>query len=1158
MTLEPKRPITTRTKLVALASNKDSVETTIAYFDGLGRPIQTVQRQASPAGKDMVQPVGYDVFGREFKKYLPYAHATATDGSFKTDALNSGAGVFNFYNTPPTGVVQTPYPFSETAFEPAPLNRTVGQGAPGDTWQLLNSTISNSGHIVKISYGTNIDSEVILWIITSGGNGATRNGYYGVGQLNTETSSDEDGHNTISYKDKNDRVVLRKVQAGTGIYYSTYYIYDDIGNLRYVIPPLPAAVTVAGITNAAVTMPASAFTEADNIFLNYIYGYHFDSRNRQTDKKIPGQGWQYTVYNKLDQPILTQDATQLNKGIWMVNKYDAQGRVIMTGEYATASSRSALQTTADGYITNLWENFTNATTNYGYTHQSYPDISTGVGNKVLTATYFDTYGIINNIAVNPSATVFSAPVVLDTLHQQPRNLPVATFVNILGTSNYIFGVNHYDTYGRSVKSIKQNFVAGSIASNKYDTEETKYNFQSLAISSVSNHYLATGIQLTLNSWNFYDHQKRPVMVKQQYISPTVTGVVITLSKEDYNEIGQSITKHLHSTNSVPNPGNSTFLQHIDYRYNSRGWMLNINDPSNLNDQTFPSVIDVFSEKLYYDRDGNGIATNIDNGNISSLTWQTKIPSSLTLTQEIKGYTFTYDPLNRLTNAVYSNSGTISNLYNESITFDELGNIVSLIRKNNSSATPLNSFAYNFMNGTVRGCKLFGITDTGAPSETQSSTYTYDTNGNLLTDTKKTVTTPITYNELNLPSLVTTGTKTIQYFYDATGKKLERLTKTGATVNEMRIYDGSIEYASSTGTVLEQVHTPEGRALPSAGAFNLQYEVADHLGNTRALFADADNNGILTASEIQQISDYYPFGREIAYGQSLTPNPDNKYKYNGKEYQQDLSEYDYGARFYDPVIARWTTVDPMADVNRRWTPYNYVKDNPINRIDPDGMIDMNDFANMDDIAEAAHQKKMAEKDGEDDPKKKKQPQSSGLKLYAATLYKEIANYNFSLNVTEEWDQWLDHPVNAISDGFKSLGSVFTPSYYKDLYQYEVTYMNAPPALKAKMDADEINGTIKNIGATGPLFDVVGGAAGSVKSSGFKFIDNGFITQQPEFRVQYGNEKLSPMKNRKVPGAVKNVPHVNIATSSFNLHVFLNPLDWKGYSDNSFSPFRFVRR
>jgi len=101
----------------------------------------------------------------------------------------------------------------------------------------------------------------------------------------------------------------------------------------------------------------------------------------------------------------------------------------------------------------------------------------------------------------------------------------------------------------------------------------------------------------------------------------------------------------------------------------------------------------------------------------------------------------------------------------------------------------------------------------------------------------------------------------------------------------------------------------------------------------------------------QSTDYYPFGLEIpVYGDC-----DNQIKYNSKELQNeaDLSWYDYGARFYDPVIGRWHAVDPMAEKSRRWSPFTYALDNPIRFIDPDGMeIDV--YITGDAAAEATKQ------------------------------------------------------------------------------------------------------------------------------------------------------------------------------------------------------------
>ncbi|MEO7216333.1 DUF6443 domain-containing protein, partial [Mucilaginibacter sp.] len=902
----------------------------IQYVDGLGRPIQSVAVMASPFAYDMVQPTGYDQYGREVKKYLPYVPTNGTMGAFRSDALTGAQSAFYQNQSDKTGIVQIPtatqVAYAETLPENSPLGRTLQQGSPG-----LNNQI-NGGHTVTMDYRVNLSTDNIkLWQVGASG-GASTAGNYPAGTLTKTIVTDENQNNNavIQFKDKNDRVISRWVQKSSSAYVITDYIYDDLGHLRYVVPPLPGNDATTG--NTAVAVPSS-FAETDNVFKNFFYAYHYDGLDRLTEKKVPGQGWQYIVYNTMDQPILTQDANQKGKNIWMVTKYDAQGRVVQTGKYYRATAtRDSLQTVADGINTNLYESFSNATTNYGYTHVSFPDISSGTNNKVLTAHYLDNYDVISNASVNPGATVFTAPnAAIDSLDKAPRSLPIATLTNVLGTSTYLFSVMHYDKDGRPVKVISQHYQGGAAAYNKYDTEESMYSFLSLALQSTRKHYLAAGIKVTINNWTGYDHANRALLTRQQYITPANTGAITTLSKLEYNEVGQVKVKHVGSTNSAAVPDNSTFLQHTDLRYNANGSLARINNPNSLTDETFPATFDVFAEQLDYDVNNNGYAITPNyNGNISSMSWQSMANPTITpaVAQEKKGFVYTYDALNRLTIAASKAASTGDNQYNENLTYDDLGNILTLARKNGVS-TILNNMKYNYMDGTIgRSNILRGITDNGSVTENQATIYTYDTNGNLTYDTKKGVA-PLAYNELNLPQTVTiTGSpaKSISYVYDAAGTKLQKITTIAGSIAENRTYNTGIEYVADT---LSFIHTSEGRVLPAiTGPYVFEYQIADHLGNVRAMFGDKNNNGVLATDEVWQVTDYSAFGRQITNAGYLVSGPENQYKYNGKEYQTDLSEYDYGARFYDPVIGRFTTVDPSARSYVSLSPYNYVNNNPV--------------------------------------------------------------------------------------------------------------------------------------------------------------------------------------------------------------------------------------
>jgi RHS repeat-associated protein len=181
------------------------------------------------------------------------------------------------------------------------------------------------------------------------------------------------------------------------------------------------------------------------------------------------------------------------------------------------------------------------------------------------------------------------------------------------------------------------------------------------------------------------------------------------------------------------------------------------------------------------------------------------------------------------------------------------------------------------------------------------------------------------------------------------------------VKETRDYVNGVEYKDR---LLERVAHSEGAVVRNApGQYQHEYVLRDHLGNTRVTFRDGVykgepywnysnytyvvpdntgyNDGVVTTADIQQIHHTYPFGMAMEGNwNSIGSAGNNQYLYNGKQYNDDfgLGEYDYGARWYDPSIARWGAVDPLAEARISLTGYQYVQNNPMNRMDPTGMID----------------------------------------------------------------------------------------------------------------------------------------------------------------------------------------------------------------------------
>ena len=174
---------------------------------------------------------------------------------------------------------------------------------------------------------------------------------------------------------------------------------------------------------------------------------------------------------------------------------------------------------------------------------------------------------------------------------------------------------------------------------------------------------------------------------------------------------------------------------------------------------------------------------------------------------------------------------------------------------------------------------------------------------------------------------------VNYAYLADGTKVSALDGNGDGL----LYLGSLIYKKTGDSIeLESAGFAGGRfvAMKTADGGKVivpMIHVTDHLGSVRAVV-----DGVL--GEVVETNDYYPFGSRWDVATSLTDDT-NRFRYNSKEEQFKFGTpyIDYGARQYDPVIARWFAQDPLAEKYYGISPYAFCAGNPVKLVDVDGRI-----------------------------------------------------------------------------------------------------------------------------------------------------------------------------------------------------------------------------
>jgi len=831
------------------------------YFDGLGRTMQTVSKQAGNGNKDLVVPAFYDDHGRQTLIYLPYVSGTG-DGNYKQNPL---AELNDFHK------IQNPgesFYYGQTMFESSPLNRIEKKMAAGDSW-----TGSSRGTELKYELNTPVDDVRIWNVINVSGNWGTyrMDGAYDPGQLTKNITVNENGNQVIEFTDKFGQPVLRKVQLGINAtdngsgsgypgWLCTYYIYDNLHLLRAVIQPRGVELLIQNSWNINALN--------GDILNEQCFRYEYDGRKRMIRKKTPGAGDVYMIYDSRDRLVFTQDANMNVNSQWLTTLFDNLNRQVITGLTTWAGTPGDLQDKVNRQTTN------GLSTVEGMLVSNDPRPG-GASFTVLTKTGYDEYttvpaasgvtGTIDNTYTGGTylnTSYNSFPYAIQVAQSiQTRGLVTWQQTKVLGSlDQYLYTVPIYDDHGRIVQIKSKNYTGGS------DLNTTQYTFSGQPLVVVQKQEKAGSVNpqthVVVTKMTYNDLVEVASITKS--ITSTINGVAVhkpelEIVNNEYDALGRLMTKNIGKTKDAAGVAyTSNPIQTLTYEYNIRNWILGVNrDYLTTEGQTATPAV-LFGYELGYDKTTNKAGQSFSgtayNGNIAGMLWKSDGDDIR------RKYDFTYDAANRLLRGDFMQQNSDDHLWNNAKVnfnvkigdgihgdqaYDANGNIQHLQQwgLKLTGSTQIDDMVYSYYNN---GNKLSGITEQGTgatdhklgdftDNNTSGNDYGYDAKGNLVTDKNKRINGQaaavtnagaITYNHLDLPDHIAVQDNnnndkgSITYVYDASGNKLQKIVnEKNVTVN----YNGS-KYSGYVNTITTYVggFVYETKAYENPGLSALQY------------------------------------------------------------------------------------------------------------------------------------------------------------------------------------------------------------------------------------------------------------------------------------------------------------------------------------------------
>lgn len=858
--------------ILPLSPSQDSSAVIVNYYNGLGEQMQKVSVGASPMGGSIYEVTQYDETGHPYRQWLPI-HVPGNGIAPLSIMINYA---FDTYSASHAYFMRT--------YKDVPEGRLVSVRGPGQAWHASGRKDSLSFQIGHPSYTSTRVTKYSVGYNSSGTITISRTGYGSVGEHTIQVSTDEDGHVIREFKDisGNTIQIIKENQSGQNTdYLITVYVRDNAGRITAVLPPLLVDCLTSG---------SSWSSDSLNAILDYGYYYRYDSKGRMIAKKLPGADWFYYIYDKSDRLIMTQDGNQRTRGEWSFSIEDQLGRRCLEG--VCHNEIDPMESPISSHNVYVTRSSTNNSI-YGYKINGVSLVSPVIN----VVNWWDDY--VFSFGLGSEANYDSAFQV-STYGDQPfvsssRGLKTAWLVKTLGEENenhYLWNVCWYDDKAQPVQTVRKTAIGDVIR------EGYAYDFTGNIIRKYVRHSLFNGSNVTESYSYTYDGWGRPLVTTLRLNG----GLPVTLHDYSYDAIGRV------SGDSV---GDAMREISSSFNYNIRSWMTGKTVIGHMQDT-------LFRQNLHYENcAGESGCTPRWNGAVSVMDWDMGAGNTG------HKYKYTYDGLGRLLNANYYKNGIEVPGHSRTYQYDKHGNIIAAERS--MTLLPGRPLLMTTYSCTYIGNQLSSVSD---DSSLQGSTsFLYDNNGNRTvsyTTPRPSLLSPrISYNLLNLPSGKTVGRIEEQYVYSANGEKLSRTWRSSG-VSHKTDYSGNLVYIDST---LTTVLVDGGYFLMTNGIPSFYALVTDYQGNIRV-------STKLSGTEKTEYN-YAPYGDMI--GETVSGRDyDNPYRFSGKEWDETLDSYDFGARYYmTGVVPSWNSPDPLSEKYYDVSPYAYCAGDPVNIVDEDG-------------------------------------------------------------------------------------------------------------------------------------------------------------------------------------------------------------------------------